>query len=143
MLFRSVVGMILVAGALDPNLGKPRWYNLAASMGVVSWALSQEMRKANKEIMSLHDDLAAIATRWHELDLPIMVIQGLNDGLVYPKNIDYAEQVFSEQQATIVRLPEVGHLIPWQQRALFTEYMLSFLQRFNNVTAAQVNDESL
>ena len=131
-----VDGMVLVAGALAPDLGRPRWYNLAASMGVVSWALGQGMRKANREIMPLHDDLAALEARWQDLDIPVMVVQGMEDGLVYPENADYAERAFADLPLRMVRLPDVGHLIPWQHRELLTEYLRDFLQsEFSSASA--------
>ncbi len=128
-----VDGMVLIAGALDPNLGKPRWYNLAASMGVVSWFLGNEMRHANREIMPMHDELAALAERWADIEVPVTVIQGMQDGLVDPGNADYAERVLTNAELEVIRMPEAGHLIPWQHRDLLVDQLLDVVQRVESV----------
>ncbi len=124
-----VDAMVLVAGALDPDLGKPRWYNLAASMGVVSWFLGPEMRQANREIMPLHGELTTLAERLGDIELPVTIIQGMRDRLVDPENADYAAQELANADLEIIRLEGTGHLIPWQQRELLVAELLTFLQR--------------
>lgn len=122
-----VDGMILISGSLDPELGKPRWYNFAASMGVVSWFIGPEMRRANREIMPLREELMLILPRWAEIEIPVTVIQGLKDELVYPENADFAERVLINADTRIIRLPEGGHFIPWEHRDKVTEAIIDTL----------------
>jgi len=109
-----ISGLILLAGSLDPQLGKPRWYNFAASMGVVSWFLGEDMQKANEEIMLLQEQLENMRRGWAKLRIPVAVIQGLRDKLVYPENADFSEKVLISADLKVVRLATAGHFIPWQ-----------------------------
>lgn len=120
-------GMVLLAGSLDPQLGKPRWYNRAANMGVVAWFLSPQMRQANREIMPLHDQLESMRDAWAEVQMPVTIIHGLKDRLVFPKNTDFAEQVLVNAALKVVRIPDAGHFIPWENRPLVKRELLLML----------------
>lgn len=124
-----VDGLVLLAGSLSPELGKPRWYNLAASMGVVSWFLSAEMRHANREIMPLQRQLEDMKDRWLEIGVPVTVIQGEKDKLVFPQNADFAEQVLGHTDLKVVRIPGAGHFLPWENRALVKSELLWMLDK--------------
>lgn len=124
-----VDGMVLLAGSLDPKLGKPRWYNLAASMGVVSWFLSAEMRQANREIMPLHEQLESMRNGWQALDIPVTVIHGSKDKLVFPENADFAEQVLVNADLKVLRVSGAGHFLPWENRPLIKHELLEMLEK--------------
>ena len=53
----SVDSLLLLAGSLNPKLGRPRWYNWAASTWVVSKLIGKSMRYSNREIMALRSEL--------------------------------------------------------------------------------------
>jgi len=110
-----VRGMVIVAGSIDPELGRPRWYNTLASVPPVSWLTPKPLRMANTEIMPLHDDLLAMAPAWANLDIPVTVIQGLADRLVSPRNAQYARKVVAGAQLDVVEVPDQGHFLIWDQ----------------------------
>lgn len=110
-----VRGLVIIAGTIDPNLGKPRWYNSLASVPPVRWLTPKPLAKANTEIMPLHEDLLAMAPAWAALDIPVTDIQGLTDRLVSPKNADYARKVVSPQQLQVIEVPDQGHFLIWEQ----------------------------
>lgn len=124
-----VDAMVLISGSLDPELGKPRWYNFAASMGVVSWFIGPEMRRANREIMPLREELILMLPRWKEIKIPVTLIQGLKDELVYPENADFAERQLINADTRIIRLPEAGHFVPWEHRDRVTEAIADVLRK--------------
>src|SRR3546814_7805329 len=55
-----VRGLVIIAGSIDPELGKPRWYNTLASVPPVCWLTPGALAKANTELMPLHADLLEI-----------------------------------------------------------------------------------
>lgn len=124
-----VDAMVLISGSLDPELGKPRWYNFAASMGVVSWFIGPEMRRANREIMPLREELILMLPRWKEIKIPVTLIQGLKDELVYPENADFAERQLINADTRIIRLPQAGHFVPWEHRDRVTEAIADVLRK--------------
>jgi len=124
-----ISGLILLAGSLDPALGKPRWYNRAASIGVVSWFLGSEMKKANREIMKLHIQLGGMRSGWPDITMPVTVVQGLRDKLVYPENSNFAEKVLVNADLKVIRLERENHFIPWENRELVTQEIHLMLEK--------------
>lgn len=128
-----VSGLILLAGSLDPKLGSPRWYNWAASMGVVSWFLGADMRRANDEIMQLHSQLTVMRNEWSNIAMPVTVIQGMRDKLVSPDNADFAEQVLLNADLKVIRIADANHFIPWEQRELVTNEIHLMLDKIDKL----------
>ena len=118
----SVAALLLLAGSLKPSLGNPRWYNYAASTWFVGWFLSDYMKNSNKEIMALRKQLKLMdkEIKNTHLSTHLVIMQGMKDKLVSPKNPDYVasdwQQHFSSTE--IIKLPESGHFLPWNQTPL-------------------------
>lgn len=115
-------GLLLLAGSLKPNLGKPRWYNRIANTWLVSNLIGESMRYSNREIMGLRKQLKLMDTeiKSSTLDLELIVMQGKKDRLVSPKNPAYARKEWANNFKSIelIELPEEGHFLPWNQTPL-------------------------
>lgn len=126
----SVKGMVLLAGSHKPSLGSPRWYNLVASMMLMRWVLPQDLRNSNDEIMTLKKELKMLETELSgaKLDTEVILIQGMQDRLVSPKNTNYIEQAWINTFASlkIIEIPEAGHFLPWEYFSLITKTINEF-----------------
>jgi pimeloyl-ACP methyl ester carboxylesterase len=118
----SVDSLLLLAGSLDPKLGKPRWYNWAASTWAISSLIGSSMRYSNREIMGLRKQLTLMDAelRLTTLGADLLIMQGGKDKLVSPKNPGYAA---SEWQASfntieVMQLGDEGHFLPWRRAPL-------------------------
>ncbi len=118
-------GLLLLAGSLKPSLGGPRWYNRAASTWVVSKLIGKSMRGSNREIMALRKQLVLLETRLKRLTLEThaIVLQGMKDRLVSPKNAAYASEAWQDNFASldVITLDKAGHFLPWRQAPLVTD----------------------
>ena len=110
-----VAGLVLVAPSIDPAMEKHTWYQLAATLWVVQWLIPRELVTSNREILPLKAELEALLPHWADIDVPVIVIQGDDDGLVPPENADFAARMLSHAPVEIERLPKQGHLIPWER----------------------------
>lgn len=133
---QEVSAMLLLAGSLDPKLGAPRWYNRAASLAVVNWAIGSEMRRANAEIMALRAQLNAMNDCWSALRIPITVMQGQKDTLVSPHNIKFAARVLPSANLKIIDLEEGSHFLPWENRPRVVAETLALIDQLE-ATAPQ------
>ncbi len=125
-------GLVLIAGALDPELGKPRWYNHLSATPGFRWlinTMSRDMGKANLEIMPMHEQLEAMRPYWRTLQIPITVIQGETDKLVYPANADFAIREIAADLIEMVRVPNQGHFLLWTEHDLVRKQILATLAR--------------
>jgi len=122
-----VDGLLIAAGAIDPVLGKPRWYNHAANLWPISRLLEERLAKANDEIWGVHEALATLEPWWDEADIPIIFVQGDHDRLVSPGNLDFAERRLVGPRNKVVRLPGQGHLLQVYERPLLVALTLELL----------------
>ncbi|MFK7730673.1 MAG: alpha/beta fold hydrolase [Pseudomonadales bacterium] len=113
-----VDAVLILAGSLDPQLGGPRWFNRLAAIPGVYWLLPQALEFSNREIMGLRDNLLAMNSRWAELKQPVRIVQGMQDKLVYPENINFLERMLPASQLQATRLETAGHLLHLEQRPL-------------------------
>ena len=118
----SVDSLLLLAGSLAPKLGKPRWYNWAASTWLVSSLIGDTMKYSNREIMGLRKQLKLMDSeiKASKLDVDLLIIQGKKDKLVSPKNPAYAEKQWKQNfnSIEVIELDEEGHFLPWRQSPL-------------------------
>ena len=85
-----VDGVLMAASAIDPVLGKPRWYNYAASLWPISRLIDERLQIANDEIWGVAPALQQLESWWATASIPMIYVQGEEDELVHPDNLDFA-----------------------------------------------------
>lgn len=120
-----VAGVIILAGSIDPSLEDPRWYNRVASWWPVRDLIPEIFNTANQEILAARPYLYEQTPRLAALKIPVTVIQGNADELVSPANTDYAER--NIPHATIIRIPNQGHFLPWEQFDVVKQNIMKML----------------
>lgn len=127
----KVAGMLLLAGSLNPKLGKPRWYNRAASTLLVRWMLPAALKYSNDEIMALRKQLRILDSEITSTQLraKVIVMQGMKDKLVSPKNPQYVSTAWQAHFSALstMELTEAGHFLPWEQ----TELVIKTIRQFD------------
>jgi pimeloyl-ACP methyl ester carboxylesterase len=122
-----VDGLLMAAGAIDPELGKPRWYNHAASIWPISRLIDDRLVKANVEIWGVHAALTQLEPWWQSVTIPMIYMQGEEDELVDPRNLDFAENSLPASNTKVVRIPGQSHFVHRQQTELIAELALELL----------------
>lgn len=133
----NVSGLLLLAGSLKPSLGSPRWYNYAASTWVVASLIGSSMKYSNREIMSLKKELKKMDARIKKgkSEAKLVIMQGMKDKLVSPKNPAYAMSEWAPHFASIklIELENEGHFLPWRQ----TELVIQSIYQINKANPIQ------
>lgn len=111
----KVCGAVLAAGSIAPELEAPRWYNHLADTWLAGVIAPKELIWSNHEIMPLQKQLRRLDGEWSRLVKPIVVVQGAKDELVDPRTADYAERRIDKQWLRVVRVPDQGHFLLWNQ----------------------------
>lgn len=138
-----VDGLLMASGAIDPDLGKPRWYNWAASIWPISRTIDDRLVKANVEIWGVYAALKDLEPWWQTVSIPMVYMQGEDDELVDPLNLNFAEDFLPAGNTKVVRIPNQGHIVHVQQRDLITDLALELLAKAalangSNIAAAGV-----
>ena len=138
---QSVVGLGLLAGSLSPKLGRPRWYNRAASTWLVSRFIGEHMRFSNREIMSLRGELSKmdIEIKNSNLASNVIILQGAKDRLVSPKNPKYASENWSDnfKSLKVITIEDAGHFLPWRQ----TQAVVDLIYELGSLASKQSSSE--
>ena len=125
-----VVGLLLLAGTIAPDLGGPRWYNRVSHTKLASWLLPASLKYSNNEIMVLHRELSILEAQLSGqlLTVEVVVMQGMKDRLVSPKNPDYMQRVWPPHFSKLrfIELPNAGHFLPWRQ----TDLVITTIRQF-------------
>jgi pimeloyl-ACP methyl ester carboxylesterase len=125
-MFKKKESSVLVSPSIDPALEKPRWYNRVASWPLIRWEIPTKLALANEELMPLEGELSKMLPLWQRVQVPVIVIQGQKDRLVSPASADFAERELG-RRAKIIRVPDAGHFILWQQPSIIGDAVLSLL----------------
>ncbi len=119
---------LLLAGAADPALAAPRWYNRMTNVPPVSWLASITglgLKRSNDEMMLVQSGLQEVRNRWSEINLPITIIQGEEDMLVHPDHADFLESNLSHIPANVIRRTDDGHMVVHSDR----QFVISELRK--------------
>ena len=127
---QCISAALLLAGGADPSLTAPRWYNNLTHSPPVSWLASLSsmgLKRSNNEMMTVKSELEKIQESWKNLNLPITVIQGEEDGLVHPDNADFIELQLAHIPVRIIRVEGAGHVLRESHRDLIIDEILKLL----------------
>ena len=128
---KKVNSLLLLAGSLEPKLGKPRWFNRFGNTQFIHWLLPKPLKYSNDEIMVLKHELKLLETELasQKLDVDVVVMQGMKDKLVSPKNSEYIMQTWPTSFNTVrkIELTDANHFLPWRQ----TELVIKTIREFD------------
>ncbi len=117
----KVCGAISIAGSLSSRFEEPRWYNLLADSALLQWAVPQEMRWSNQEMMPLSGELRKLEAAMSQLRTPLLLIQGGKDSLVDPITADDVEKLAPTSWLKVLRLPAESHFVLWEKPQIIVD----------------------
>ena len=112
----NVGGMLLLAGAFDPELEEAVWVQLIGRLKPVSKLLTRAINNANLELLSLKCGLLAQADRLHRISMPVEVVHGDRDSLVPVANVSYLQRTMTNASLQTIVLKNVDHFLPWHSK---------------------------
>ncbi len=113
----KIGGLVIAAGSLDPNLEKIHPLQRFGEWPLVRSLLPRAIRNANRELIALEPELAALAVKLGEVDLPVVIVHGTEDDLVPFENVAFMENRFTgTDRLEIVVLEGVNHFLPWNSK---------------------------
>lgn len=120
-------GVMIVSGSIDPELEKTTWYQALAFLPGIKQAIPKPLSRSNEEMRPLKRELEDMLPLWSDLRCPVIVLHGEVDELVPVANADFAERVITNAPLTVHRIPDQGHLIPWERPELMVSATIELL----------------
>lgn len=108
-----VGGLVLIAGALDPELEKVRFVQRLGDLPPFRYFVKDSWRIANEELIPLRKELETLAPLLANIQVPVTILHGEQDNLVPIANVDFMlKNLTSVPSPLVTRLAETGHEIP-------------------------------
>ncbi len=119
----KVSNLIYVAGTLEPEAQRPRWYNKVADTKIVSMLLSEVWNASSKEMIGLYSGLKENETKLKDLHVPTYFIQGTKDVLVPFSAIEYYKKHGPKNGVEYIILENENHFIPFTKPHLIMDIL--------------------
>ncbi len=123
-----VAGLVLVAPSIDPDLERVHWFQKLARWSLIAPLVPTDFAICNRELLPLAAELRLMLPLWQTIQCPVRVIQGQDDALVPPANVDFAERMLTHAPLEVDRIPGLGHLIPWQRPDLIRDAVIEMTE---------------
>ncbi len=125
-----VGGLVIISGALDPDLERIFWYQYLGESGIIPQLLPKTIVHSNRELLPLEGELRRLAERLNEVQCPVVIIHAENDSLVPFSNVAFMRDAFPEGVITgEFRLDHGDHFLPWNSEPVVREAIRSLLDR--------------
>lgn len=121
-----IQGLIFVAASVDPSLEETKWFQIPAQWPLLKYAIPNDLRICNEEILSLKTQLESMKPSWGKIKSSVFIIHGEKDDLVPVENVDFMLKAL-DSKLTIYKSIEknLDHFIPWTQPELINKAILT------------------
>lgn len=121
------VGAIMVlAGALDPDLEEVLFIQHVGNFPLISWMLPTAARHSNKELIALEDELRILDKNLPGIKQPVTIVHGTVDKLVPYENVPFMERRLTGTPLLhIVTIENMNHFLQWRQQAVIMDAVMT------------------
>lgn len=116
--------LVMLAPAIEPDKEKYWWFHLFIRGGLVRALMPKFVNNATDEKFAHVEELKKLLPEWSKLSIPITMVQGGEDNVVYPSNLDFAKKALLGKPAEFIFLPASGHMIRSQNPELVRSIVL-------------------
>ena len=120
----KVKELIMVSPVIDPDKEKFYWFSKWGRNALIQLFLPGAFNTATAEKYSHSDELKKLLPVWQTLNVPTTVIQGGNDWIADPTNIDFAKKHIKSKKAQYIFLYNAGHMITYTHLDMIKEMLL-------------------
>ncbi len=135
-----VGGLLLLAGAADPDLEEASWIQSLGTLKPIASLLSRPINNANQELLGLKSGLIAQAERLKQISIPVSIVHGDRDPLVPIANVYYLQQMLKNASLDTLILKGKDHFLPWHSKSS-VDLLLKRLIHHVEQTELQISKE--
>ncbi|MBO9614806.1 MAG: alpha/beta fold hydrolase [Dyadobacter sp.] len=139
----KVKELIMVSPVIDPETERFFWFSKWGRMSFVQLFLPSAFNAATAEKYSHAAELRKMLPVWEQLSVPTTVIQGGNDWIADPSNIDFAKKHIKSKRAQYIFLYNAGHMITFSHAAMIKEMLLKSRLFRDKITALESKGDDM
>jgi pimeloyl-ACP methyl ester carboxylesterase len=123
-----VDGLILIAPPLGPGREEYFWFTHPVESPLIHWVVPRMLQTANREKVYHKEELSKMLPLWGRIHVPVMYLQGQEDGLVDTSNASFArEHLTNVPSLNIEMIPGRGHLIAFDERDRIVKIIVTMI----------------
>lgn len=123
-----VKGLVLGAPAIAPGLETTFDISYPMTWFPTKWIFPRMLRVATKEKFAHKQELEKIEGNYQNLNIPIIYIQGMNDGVVSPTTADFVKKNFNQlPYLEINMIPNQKHFLSFPQKDRLVDAMVRMM----------------
>lgn len=112
-----VDGLIVMAPPLGPGREEYFWFTHPVESPLVHWVVPRMLQTANREKIHHKEELEKMLPLWSRIHVPVIYMQGREDGLVDTSNASFAREHLTNVPSLDIRMiPGRGHLIAFAEK---------------------------
>ena len=124
-----VEGIILLAPAIAPDLEPEEdWFRVPMRWPILRNLVPSVMEVSNEEVIYLKEELELMLPFWKNIKASSVVIQGMADNLVHPRNGPFADSMLVNAPKKIIMLDGQNHFLPLNETRLVKNTILEMLE---------------
>ncbi len=121
----QVGGILVLAGALDPDLEDVQFIQYVGNIPPISWLLPRMLRNANRELIALEDELELLEPKLAGIHQPVIIIHGTEDKLVPYANVPFMEATMTGTSTLeVIRIEGMNHFLQWRQQDIIMDAVM-------------------
>jgi pimeloyl-ACP methyl ester carboxylesterase len=125
-----VDGLVLMAPPLGPGQERIFWFTYLVENPLIHWVVPRMLQTANKEKIHHKEELTKMLPLWDRIHVPVIYMQGQDDGLVFTSNADFARaHLKNAPSLDIQMIPGRGHLIAFAEKDRVEKAILAMLDK--------------
>lgn len=134
----TVGGILVLAGALDPDLEDVLFIQYVGNVPPISWLLPKVMRHSNRELIALEDELRLLQPRLASIKQPVTIVHGTEDELVPYANVPFMQRTMTgTSKLDIVKIDGMNHFLQWRQQDVIMKAVLDMVRDTANLEAVE------
>ncbi len=128
----KVAGILVLAGALDPELEDVLFIQYVGNIPPISWLLPAVMRHSNRELIALEDELRLLEPKLASITQPVTIVHGTEDKLVPYENVPFMQRTMTGTgKLEVVRIEGMNHFLQWRQQDIIMNAVLDMARSMN------------
>jgi len=114
----KVAGIVVAAGALDPDLEEVLFIQRIGNVPPFSWLLDKTLRNSNRELIALEEELRLLRPKLAGITQPVIIVHGTEDELVPYANVAYMKkEMTGSQHLEVTTIEGMNHFLQWNKNA--------------------------
>jgi pimeloyl-ACP methyl ester carboxylesterase len=121
----QVKQLIMVSPVIDPEKEKFYWFSKYGRNPLIQLFLPREFNTATAEKYRHSEELEKMLPIWEKLTMPVVVIQGGDDWIGDPVNIEFAKKKIPSLRSQYITIPKAGHMLTFSHLNMIRQLILN------------------